>query len=58
MTFADKTTNIYRITKEKYDKRLQSSIIGKYKKANKNIYTKIKKKGQPISVENDIIKLM
>ena len=58
MTFADKTTNIYRITKEKYDKRLQSSIIGKYKKANNNIKTKIKKKGQPISVENDIIKLM
>ena len=41
MTFADKTTNIYRLTKEEYDKILNDSITATYKKANNNIKKKI-----------------
>ena len=37
MTFADKTTNIYRLTREEYDKILNDSITATYKKANSNI---------------------
>ena len=41
MTFADKTTNIYRLTREEYDKILNDSITATYKKANNNIKKKI-----------------
>ena len=37
MAFADKTTNIYRLTREEYDKILNDSITATYKKANNNI---------------------
>ena len=37
MTFADKTSNMYRLTKEQYDKLIMNSITSTYKKANSNI---------------------
>ena len=35
MTFADKTSNMYRLTKEQYDKLIMNFIISTYKKANR-----------------------
>ena len=34
MTFADKTTNTYRLTREEYEKILNDSITATYKKAS------------------------
>ena len=44
MTFADKTSNIYQLTKEEHNKLLQNAITLKSKKKNKKIKDKIKKK--------------
>ena len=46
MPFADKTTNIYRLTKEEYEKILNDSITATYKKANNNIKKKINADGK------------
>ena len=48
MTFADKTSNIYRLTKEEHNKLLRSAIISKYKKTNIKVKNKINKKGKEI----------
>ena len=40
MSFADKTSKMYRLTKEKHNTLLRNAITSKYKKAN----TKIKHK--------------
>ena len=45
MTFADKTTNTYRLTREEYEKILNDSITATYKKANNNIKKKINAAG-------------
>ena len=45
MTFADKTTNTYRLTREEYEKILNNSITATYKKANNNIKKKINAAG-------------
>lgn len=45
-TFADKTANIYRLTKEEYEKILNDSITATYKKANNNIKKKINADGK------------
>ena len=37
MTFADKTSNMYRLTKEQYDQLIMNSITSTYRKANSNI---------------------
>ena len=37
MTFADKISNMYRLTKEQYDQLIMNSITSNYKKANNNI---------------------
>ena len=43
MTFADKTSNMYRLTKEQYDKLIMNSITSTYKKTNSNIKKQISK---------------
>ena len=45
MTLADKTTNIYRLTREEYDKMLNDSITTTCKTASNNIKNKIKTTG-------------
>ena len=35
MTFADKTSNMYRLTKEEHNKLLRNAITSKYKKTKK-----------------------
>ena len=42
LTFADKTSNLYKIKKEQYFKMLKDSITTTYKKASDNIHNKIK----------------
>ena len=37
MTFADKTSNMYRLTKEKHNKLLRNAITSKYEKTNTKI---------------------
>ena len=37
VTFVDKTSNTYRLTKEQHDKLIMNSITSTYKKANSNI---------------------
>ena len=48
MTFSDKTSNMYRLTKEEHSKLLRNAITSKYKKTNKIIKDKINKKSNEI----------
>ena len=48
MTFADKTCNMYRLTKEEHNKLLRNAVTSKYKKTNTKIKDKINKKGKEI----------
>ena len=51
LTPADKTSNFYKITKEKYEQLLHDSITKTYKKANSNISKTIKEQGKKNSQE-------
>ena len=46
MTFADKSSNMYRLKKEHYDKLMMNSITSTYEKANSNIKNQINKTGK------------
>ena len=48
MTFADKTCNMYRLTKEEDKKLLRNAVTSKYKKTNTKVKDKIDKKGKEI----------
>ena len=48
MTFADKTSNMYKLTKEEHNKLLQNAVTSKYQKTNAKIKDKINKKGKEI----------
>ena len=57
LTPADKTSNMYWLTKEEYNKMRRNAITSTYKKANGNIKTRINGKGKEIvkkSVDNII----
>ena len=41
ITFADKTTNLYRLTKAEYDHIINNAITSKYKKTSNNIKKQI-----------------
>ena len=58
MSFSDKTTNIYRLTREKYDKVLSNSITATYKKTNNNIKKKITATGKQVLRNNKVSKRM
>ena len=58
MTFADKTSNMYRLTKEEYDQLIMNSITSTYKKANNNIKKQINKAGKNLMRDKEIIKRM
>ena len=45
---ADKTSNMYRLTKEEYNKMRRNAITSAYKKANENIKKRINEKGKKI----------
>ena len=48
LTPADKTSNMYRLTKEEYNKMRRNAITSIYKKANGNIVKRINEKGKEI----------
>ena len=48
MTFADKTSNMYRHIKEEHNKLLRNAVTSKYKKTNTKIKDKINKDGKEI----------
>ena len=58
MTFADKTTNIYRLTREEYDKILNDSIPATCKKASNNIKKKINAAGKLVLINNKLLNRM
>ena len=40
MTFADKTSNMYGLTRDEYNKLLRNAVTSKYKKTNEKYNTK------------------
>ena len=56
MTLADKTTNIYRLPREEYEKVLNDSITATYKKASNNIKKKINAAGKQVLRNNKVLK--
>ena len=58
MTFADKTSNMYRLTKEEYDQLIMNSITSTYKKANNNINKQINMAGKNLMRDKEVIKRM
>ena len=58
MIFADKTTNIYRLTRTEYEKILNDSITATYKKASNNIKKNINAAGKQVMRNNKVLKAM
>ena len=58
MTFADKMTNIYCLTREEYEKILNGSITAMHKKASDNIKKKINAAGKQVLPNNKVLKRM
>ena len=58
MTFADKTSNMYRLTKEDYDQLIMNSITSTYKKANNSIKKQINMTGKNLMRDKEVIKRM
>ena len=54
LTFADKTTNLYKLTKEDHNKLLRNAVTTTYKKVNKNIHHKINSDGSSIMKKKSI----
>ena len=55
MTFADKTSNMYRLEKEEYHRLLQNAVTTTYKKSNKETERKINCKGIKYTKEANIL---
>ena len=55
LTFADKTSNLYKLKKEQYQKMLSDSITTTYKKASDNIHSKINKNGKKLMKDKDVL---
>ena len=55
LTFVDKTSNLYKIKKEQYQKMLNDSITTIYKKANDNIHKKRDTDGKKLMKDKDIL---
>ena len=55
LTFADKTSNLYKLKKEQYQKMLNDSITTTYKKASDNIHNKINTYGKKLMKDEDIL---
>ena len=48
LTAADKTSNMYRLTKEEYNKMRRNAITSTYSKANENMHKRINEKGKEV----------
>ena len=58
LTFADMTSNLYKLKKEQYQKMLNDSITTTYKKASDNIHNKINTDGKKLMKDKDILNRM
>ena len=58
LTFADKTNNMYRLSKDQYNMLLNNSITSIYKKSNNNIKKKINISGRNILKEKEVLQRM
>ena len=58
LTFADKTSSLYKLKKEQYKKMLNDSITTTYKKASDNIHNKINTDGKKLMKDKDILNRM
>ena len=55
LTFADKTSNMYRLSKEEHEELLTNAATSNYKKANNSIKKKINMAGKQILKNNEIL---
>ena len=55
LTFADKTSNMYRLSKEKHEELLTNAVTSNYKKANNSIKKKINMAGKQILKNSEIL---
>ena len=58
LTFADKTLNLYKLTKDEYNKLLNDSITSTYKKVNENVHERINGIGKGLIKEKAVINRM
>ena len=58
MTFAGKTSNMYRLTKEQYNQLIMNSLTFNYKKASSNIKKQINMAGKNLMRDKEVIKRM
>ena len=55
VTFADKTTNLYRLTKAEYNNLINNAITSKYKKTNSNMKNQINIDGKQILKNREVL---
>ena len=55
MTFTDKTNNMDRLSKDRYNLLLNNSITSTYKKSNSNIKKKINTSGKNILKDKEVL---
>ena len=55
LTFAEKTSNIYRLSKEEYDELLTNAVTSNYKKTSNSIKKKINMASKQILKNNEIL---
>ena len=55
MTYANRASNIYRLTKEEHNKSIRTTVTSNYKKANTKIKDKINKKGKEILKNKEVL---
>ena len=58
LIFADKTNNMYRLSKDQYNMLLNNSITSIYKKSNNNIKKKINISGRNILKDKEVLQRM
>ena len=58
LTFADKTSNVYKVTKEQYEKLLNNAIMTSYKKVSKKTQDQINNQRKNILKNKEVIKRM
>ena len=58
LTPADKTSNMYRISKEQYNHLKDNAITSKYKKVNNKIKVKVDESGMKFAKKADVLSRM
>ena len=58
LTFADKTSNVYKVTKEQYEKLLDNAITTSYKKVSRKTQDQINNQEKNILKNKEVIKII